>query len=440
MPAGDVLLFDAVATGEGLKDILVLFPNEWDRAELEGLRHRGRYRFRYEGFDLFKFPENVRLATFDARRFIDRVVARHRGTGLCGVISNEEQWGALIAAAVAQRLGLPGADPRAILAAQHKFYARERIAQAAPEATPRYAVFPYDVRRAQDVGLPFPCFVKPVKATYSILARRADSFDDVRALMTFRPLERFILEKLIQPSNDLARDYAMGFDVDSHHMIAEEVLEGIQVTVEGVARAGEVTILGIVDAVMYPGTIAFQRFEYPSSLPAEVQARMGSIAVASIRALGFAHGVFNIEMFYDPKSGNVTVLEVNPRIAYQFADLYEKVEGFNTYDAVLALATGGSPALVKGRGRYRHAASFVLRAFGNPRLRSFPDRARVAALRRHYHDARLMVYVKTGAQLERELKWLGSYRYAVLNVGATDRHQLVERYQRLKGELAFEFA
>lgn len=418
----------------------MLFPNEWDRAELEAPRHRGRYRFHYEGFDLFRFPENVRLAFFDARRFIERIVAKYRHAGLAGVVSNEEQWGALVAAVVAQRLGLPTVDPRAILAAQHKYYARRLIERAVPEATPHYAVFPYNVRRADEVGLPFPCFVKPVKATYSILARRVERFDEVRRLMTFRPLERYILEKLIQPANDLARDFGMGFDVDTHHMIAEEVLEGTQVTVEGVAHGGTVAILGIVDAVMYPGTIAFQRFEYPSAVPADVQARMSTIAERVVRALGFDHGVFNVEMFHDPSTDRITVLEVNPRIAYQFADLYEKVEGFNTYDAVLALATGDAPALVKGRGRYRHAASFILRAFGRPRLKAFPDRARIAALRRRYQDARLMVYVKTGAQLDREVKWLGSYRYAILNLGAMDGSELVERYHDVKGALAFEFA
>jgi biotin carboxylase len=423
-----------------LKDILVLFPNEWDRAELEAPRHRGRYRFHYEGFDLFTFPENVRLAFFDARRFIERIVAKYRHAALAGVVSNEEQWGALVAAVVAQRLGLPTVHPRAILAAQHKYYARRLIERAVPEATPRYAVFPYNVRRADEIRLPFPCFVKPVKATYSILARRVERFDEVRRLMTFRPLERYILEKLIQPANDLARDFGMGFDVDTHHMIAEEVLEGTQVTVEGVAHGGTVAILGIVDAVMYPGTIAFQRFEYPSAVPADVQARMSTIAERVVRALGFDHGVFNVEMFHDPATDRITVLEVNPRIAYQFADLYEKVEGFNTYDAVLALATGDAPALVKGRGRYRHAASFILRAFGRPRLKAFPDRARIAALRRRYQDARLMVYVKTGAQLDREVKWLGSYRYAILNLGAMDGSELVERYHDVKGALAFEFA
>lgn len=90
-----------------MKKILVLFPNEWDREELGRPRYQGRYRFLFEGFDLFRFPENARLLWFDARRFVDRIVARYRGAGLDGVVSNEEQFGAMIAAIVAERLGLP---------------------------------------------------------------------------------------------------------------------------------------------------------------------------------------------------------------------------------------------------------------------------------------------------------------------------------------------
>lgn len=425
--------------GDAVKNILVLFPNDWDRIEFAGARHRGRYRFFFEGFDLFKFPDNARLLCFDARRFVDRIVAKYRKVGLAGVISNEEQFGAMIAAVVAERLGLPSADPRSIMAAQHKYHARRLLSEVVPDATPRFAVFPYSVRRPDQVGFAFPFFVKPVKATYSILARRVDDFESLRRHLTFRPLERLILEKLIQPFNDLGADY-VGFDVDAHHLIAEEILTGPQVTVEGVACNGEITILGIVDAVMYPGTIAFQRFEYPSSLPQAVQARMAALAQTVIRALGFAHGVFNVELFYDPASGRIHVLEVNPRIAYQFADLYEKVEGFNTYDALLALATGEAPVLTKGRGRYTHAASFVLRAFDRVRLKSAPDRRRIAALERRYQDARFMIYIKSGASLEREVKWLGSYRYAIFNLGGRSAHDLSERYHSVKSELAFDFA
>jgi hypothetical protein len=107
---------------------------------------------------------------------------------------------------------------------------------------------------------------------------------------------------------------------------------------------------------------------------------------------------------------------------------------------VLALATGGAPTPAKGRGRYRNAASFLLRAFDQARLKAFPDPTRIAALQRDYEDARLMVYVKRGAQLAREFKWLGRYRYAIFNLGAMSVAQLFERYHHIKRELAFEFA
>ena len=96
-----------------MKRILVLFPKDWDRDELDQPRYQGRYEFFYEGFDLFKFPENARLMTFDAYRYASRLVEKYRGR-IDGVISNNEQFGALIAAVVAKRLGLPGTDPAVI--------------------------------------------------------------------------------------------------------------------------------------------------------------------------------------------------------------------------------------------------------------------------------------------------------------------------------------
>ena len=134
-----------------MKHILVLFPKDWDRDELEQPRYRGRYRFYYEGFDLFAFPQNLKLATFSARRYAEKLAAKYRGR-IDGVLSNNEQFGALIAAVVAQRLGLPGTDPAVIIAAQHKYYARCLQQKLLPEATPRFAVFPYTVQAAAECG------------------------------------------------------------------------------------------------------------------------------------------------------------------------------------------------------------------------------------------------------------------------------------------------
>lgn len=145
------------------KKILVLFTNEWDTAEFAGARYAGRYQFIFEGFDLFKFPENGWLMLFDARRFIERIVARFRGAGIAGVISTDEHFGAMIAAIIAERLGLPGSNAQSVLIAQHKYYARVRQKEIAPQATPAFAYFPYQIERPEETGLSFPFYVKPVR-------------------------------------------------------------------------------------------------------------------------------------------------------------------------------------------------------------------------------------------------------------------------------------
>jgi hypothetical protein len=54
--------------------ILVLFADEWDRAAVRDPRFRGRFEFAFEGFDLFRFPENTKLAAWrcapSCRRFV----------------------------------------------------------------------------------------------------------------------------------------------------------------------------------------------------------------------------------------------------------------------------------------------------------------------------------------------------------------------------------
>ena len=62
----------------------------------------------------------------------------------------------------------------------------------------------------------------------------------------------------------------------------------------------------------------------------------------------------------------------------------------------------------------------------------------LAAIRRRYPDARLMLYLKKGASLAREMEWLGSHRYAVLNLGGASRQNLHDRYPDIRRRLAFD--
>jgi len=414
--------------------ILILFPKDWDRAELEHPRYQSEYRFFYEGFDLFSFPDNARLLTFDARRYVDRLVRRYRGR-IDGVVSNNEHFGALLAAVVAQRLGLPGMDPATIIAAQHKYYSRCMQQKIVPEATPRFSVLPYAQRIEQEPEIGFPCFVKPVKATYSVLARQVNTMAELRALLDFSPLERLILRKLVQPFDDLTPLYTP-FTIGARAMIAEEILEGEQVNVDGYVHNGKVTVLGMVDEVMYPGTQAFMRFEYPSRMEQSLQQRVRALTEKLLAGLDYSHGFFNVEMVVDRASGAIRIIEINPRMASQIMNLYRRVDCCDPYGMLLDLAVGESPRQPREAGHFRAAASFVFRRFDGRAPDRVPTLAQIEDIHRRYPDARLMLYLKRGAGLAREMKWLGSHRYAVLNLGGRDAADLHSRYENIRRELA----
>ena len=50
-------------------------------------------------------------------------------------------------------------------------------------------------------------------------------------------------------------------------------------------------------------------FEYPSRLPDDVQARLSQAAIDAMRAVGFDHGAFNVELFWRPSDGAIRVIE-----------------------------------------------------------------------------------------------------------------------------------
>ncbi len=418
------------------KRILVLFPKDWDRLQFGQARFEERYDFVYAGFDLFSFPGNVRLLDFSIHRFVEQVAKRAARQRIDAVISNNEQFGTLAAAAVAQRLGLPGNAVSAVLLAQHKYHARQAMAEVAPEAVPPFAVFPYTVSRPEEVGLAPPYFAKPVKATFSVLARRIDRFEELLELLRFKPLERYIIKRLVKPFNDLMRRDS-DFAIDAHHMIAEGLLEGIQVNMDGFLDDGRLRIVGIIDEHFYPGTNHFSRFEYPSVLPAAVQGRMAELAGRVLARIGYRHGFFNMEFAWDPLTDRIGIVEINPRLASQLAYLYECVDGLNLHDMVLDLALGESPRVEPSPQSWTRAASFVYRKFDGSGATP-PTAEMLSRVGRDFPQAQLMQYHKRGAALRREMKWLGSHRYGVLNLCGLDTEDLDRRYLAITRLLGFE--
>ncbi|MFN3629084.1 MAG: acetyl-CoA carboxylase biotin carboxylase subunit family protein [Casimicrobiaceae bacterium] len=417
--------------------VLVLFPLDYDREAIDRLRkHHDGYEFVEAGFDLFSFPSNAQLLWFDIDRFINRLLKRFRRRQIAAVISNQEQIGALAAAVLCERLGLPGTPVAALVTAQNKAAARTIHREQLPEHTPEFCTFRFDADPALAVTLPYPVFVKPVKAAFSVLARRCESVEEVRAHISLSRFDKTIIRALTRPFRTVSPRY-LRCDATADHFIAETALEpGVQLSVDGYAEGGVVHALGLVDAVMYPGTQAFRRFELPSRLPELVQARCIAVAQRAVETLGFTHGLFNVELIWHPETDRLWIVEVNPRMAGQFSDLYERVTGRSLWDIQLALALG-QPVLEPRPTAFGAAASFVFREFAG-RAKQAPAEDDYVSLVERFPDARLYLDLKHGAARRREERWVGSYRYALLHMGGCDHDDLLKRFACAEALLDFE--
>lgn len=413
----------------------LLFDNDFD-AKAHARLERNGVCFDRAGFDLFSFPSNARLVGFDLDRFARRQALRARRCGWRGVVSHDEPFGALAAALTAEYAGLAGASPEAVIACQHKLHMRRVLARVRPEASLRFSELNCDYGDPVPDGLPYPCFAKPVKAAFSVLARRITCRDQLQAMTRFGWRERWVIRRLVEPFDGVARRRLPAAGC-AHRLMIEEVVCAPQYNLDGYLSDGEMRVLGVVDAIVYPGTQAFQRWQLPTRLPPAVVQRAADVARRFLREVGFTHGFFNMEFFHDPVSDRLTVIEFNPRLASQFSDLYRRVHGVDPHAMALALACGQDPAeLPRSEPTAKVAASLVWRAFDLGEVPAAPTRARLATLATAFPDALLSVYRKWGYALDRDFKWLESHRYGLVNIGADDwpqMRQLSERAAALLG-------
>lgn len=381
---------------------LIICPGQRDRLNLADERILCQY-----GLQLAGPP--VTTPGFDPGAFVASVTAE--APAVQGVLGSGDATGHL-ATVIADRLGLPGASPAAFLRCHDKLECRRIQAEVVPEVTPRFAEIDPDHPPAAP-PLPYPFFVKPVSAHLSQLAYTVRDDQEFAAVLA-EGRERL----------DAITAYDTALTGRSfRRLIAEELLSGRLVTFEGYMHHGEMTPIGITDAVMHPNGISFLRFEYPTSLPGPAVRRIQSVAERLMPALGFDNSLFNIEFFVSP-DGSVRIVEVNGRMASQFAPLVKAVHGVSTYEIQLALATGGTPELPPARSDMV-ASSFVLRTYEDAIVRSVPD---PSAVQRRFGHAHVEILVRPGQRLSENDDDTASHRLAVVALAASDRDAVQERY------------
>jgi ATP-grasp domain-containing protein len=384
------------------KDVLVVCPQERDRRAVRAAGLDGRYGVRYAGPDL------------DAVDRVDAasILAELEGLPADAVVASKDR-SALLGAVLAERRGLPGPAPAAVVRCQHKPTSRRLQQAAVPEATPRFAMLGDD-----PPPFPPPFFVKPVVGRLSENARRVDSQSELAELPAGPPYSEGWAEIAA-----LAGFPARG----AHGYLVEELLTGDEVTLEGFVHGGQVTVIGVTDSVKYEGTNSFERFEYPSRLGPDRLAELRAVAERLLSAVGFDSGMFNLE-FVVPAAGPARILEVNGRIASQFASLVLAVHGRSTYDALFALAAGDDPGW-SDESPAGVAVSYVMREFEDAFVAGIPD-----------PEDGVEILVKPGSRLAVQgTNDAQSYRLAIFYEAGETREEALEHCRARARELRRRF-
>jgi hypothetical protein len=390
----------AFAAIETVQDVLIVCPQDRDLRAVLAAGLDERYAIRVAGSDL------------DVDDDLDAEVLLSEGREIPadGVIGTKDR-SALLAALLAERVGVPGPRAEAVLACQHKPTSRAIQRQVCPDAVPSFQLL--------DGGLPSfgpPWFVKPVVGRLSQEARRVD---DPAALFAVRETGRYRdgYARVARLAG-LRPEAVRGF-------LVEELVVGAEVTLEGYVHRGRVTTIGVTDSVMYPGTKSFERFEYPSALPPDRLDELTRLAEQLVPAHGFDDGFFNVE-FVVPPDGPAKVLEVNARIASQFAPLVHAVHGRSTYDALFALHCGDDPGW-KPEPAGGVAISYVVRVFDDALVTSVPA-----------PDAGIEALVSPGARLSQQgVNDAASYRLAIFSEWGETRAEALERCRARAASLDF---
>jgi biotin carboxylase len=422
-------------------DVFVVGLDDVHGAQLKALPGSDRYRFHA----LFSHRQIKQAAQFPVQEMLDLGSARLRAfaQGVDAVIGYWDFPVSTLLPLLRSSVGLPGPSLESVLKCEHKYWSRRLQHEVVPAQVPAFAALdPFTADPQAGVSLPFPFWIKPVKAVLSQLgfavtdaAGLEHALGRIRAgIARFAVPFNLILARATLPPGIAA--------VDGFHCIAESMIaSGRQCTVEGYAWHGDVVCYGVVDSLREgPQGSSFTRYQYPSTLPPPVIARMATTCRRLMRHIGYDDAPFNIEFYWDADSDRLWLLEINPRISKSHAPLFQMVDGCYHHQVNLDLALGRRPDFPHRQGRYRCAAKFMLRHYGDARVVRVPSAAELDDLLADQPDAAIEILVEPGMRLS-SLRNQESYSYEVAAVflGGDDEQDLEARYRRLRERMPLTF-
>ncbi|GLB67288.1 ATP-binding protein [Arthrobacter mangrovi] len=423
------------------KNVFVLGLTEVQRGELETVRGADHYAFH----NLLDYSILVNTAEIDFRGLLEQARRELRGFdgSVDAIITHWDFPASIIGPILSAEFGLPAPTLESLLKCEHKYWSRLEQQASVPECVPQFAAFdPFDDEALDKIDIPYPFWVKPVKAHSSNLGFAVEDEAGFREAITKIRAGIGQVGDAFNEVLSLVDLPAKIGDADGNTCLAEQFVSGTQAAPEGTMFRGTFNAHGVFDMHKDDAGTSFERLDYPAnSVPEGVQQRMIDITERYIRHVGFDNGCFNAEFMWDEAEDKLWLIEVNTRISQSHSDLFAKVDGVSNHEVAIRIALGQEPRMPHREGNFDVASQCMIFHDEDAIVTRVPSDAERDAIRQKYPETTVTLQVKGGERLS-ELPNQDSYRYILgkLYIGAEDRRQLVERYNSILEELRFEFA
>ncbi|MFH8487206.1 acetyl-CoA carboxylase biotin carboxylase subunit family protein [Streptomyces longisporoflavus] len=341
---------------------------------------------------------------------------------------------------LSERYGTRSTSLDSVVKCEHKYWSRLEQQKVTDAHPPFGRVDTESADPKPPEGMDFPMWLKPALSYSSELAygvKDQEEFSEAVARI------RAGMGRIGRPFEDILRRVELPpemADVGGQVCLAEGALSGIQVAVEGYVHEGEVTVYGIIDSIQYPDSPCFLRHQYPSRLPEPVLERLRDISERVMRRIGMDAATFSIEYFYEPRSDELNLLEINPRHSQSHAEMFEYVDGVPNHHCMVSLALGKDPELPYRKGEYATAAKWYYRWFADATVHNVPSRKDIETIERRIPGVRIDVVPEEGQRLS-DISQQDSYSYEVAHIftGGDSEEDMRAKYDQCVAALGLTF-
>ncbi|MFW6283761.1 MAG: ATP-grasp domain-containing protein [Desulfosalsimonas sp.] len=395
---------------------------------------------RQDKYDL-TIETSEKILQFGVRPYLEQTVERIRNNPdmYDGIVGTHDS-SAVIAAVIAQETGHRFAPVNAVINTQNKYLCRRIQRDVIAEYTPAYALALDYLRNPSRLSFPF--FIKPARANISFGSHRVEQAGELEYYMARESIDiarfnQYYLNALaIDPAYHNALNVATCND-----FLCEELISGTQVTMDGYMFEGEVVFFGITRAVYHPETNSFFYHAFPHRFNPHLQNKIEAALKKLIPALGIDNSFFNVELRADEEKQKFAIIEVNSRIAFQFAKTIESVTGTDPLHMLCDVAVGKKPGpAADGKKAHRLCYNFELHLFHDAQILQTPTQSAFEEIRMKYPEVHVRNLIHENARLSDFKHNPESYRYAVLDVPGDSHEQIMEKYHHVVSMLGYRFS